>query len=248
MSTQRLPPAKLMRRVGWNVGAARPEDVFAERGLLQWRLIAATLDQLGVKAGRGLDFGCGVGRILRAAVGTPTEYELWGCDIDGPSVAWLAADLGGRGHVFQSEEWPPLPIEDQSLDFAYAFSVFTHLVDSWSAWLSELHRVLRDDGILLATVAGPGRSEFAGELVSEDVMGMNVLYPSASWDTGGPLIIHSEWWLRAHWGRAFEIVELRPSACQLAHSSNAVEIWRPPPHTHRSGDSYGIAPIHCWVV
>jgi hypothetical protein len=41
-------------------------------------------------------------------------------------------------------------------------------------------------------------------------VGMNVFSPYTGWEGGGPLIFHSEWWLRAHWGRAFEIVELRP--------------------------------------
>ena len=30
------------------------------------------------------------------------------------------------------------------------------------------------------------------------------------WATGGPNVLHSEWWLRAHWGRAFEVVNVRP--------------------------------------
>lgn len=38
---------------------------------------------------------------------------------------------------------------------------------------------------------------------------MNVLYPYASWDTGGPLVLHSCWWIEAHWGRAFEIQDFR---------------------------------------
>ena len=27
---------------------------------------------------------------------------------------------------------------------------------------------------------------------------------------GGPLVLHSPWWIRGHWGRAFDIVELHP--------------------------------------
>ena len=40
---------------------------------------------------------------------------------------------------------------------------------------------------------------------------MNVLRHGADWDVGGPLVLHSPWWIRGHWGRAFDIVELRPS-------------------------------------
>ena len=38
---------------------------------------------------------------------------------------------------------------------------------------------------------------------------MNVLYPYASWDTGGPLVLHSRWWVQAHWGRAFDVLDFR---------------------------------------
>jgi SAM-dependent methyltransferase len=95
-------------------------------------------------------------------------------------------------------------------DLIYAFSVFTHLLDSWSAWLLELHRVLTDDGLLVISVFGPGIDAHGDEPIGEDVVGMNVLSPATEWERGGPLIVHSEWWLRAHWGRAFEIAELRP--------------------------------------
>lgn len=38
---------------------------------------------------------------------------------------------------------------------------------------------------------------------------MNVLAYGVSWDVGGPMVLHSPWWIREHWGRAFEILELR---------------------------------------
>jgi SAM-dependent methyltransferase len=206
-----LPPEQLMRRVGWYIGADGPADVFEERGSVQWRLVASLLpssDQL--TEGRVLDFGCGVGRMLRPAVDDRPDTEFWGCDIDRPSVDWLAGQLGGRPRIVHAPEWPPLPIPDEHFDLIYAFSVFTHLIDSWSAWLLELHRLIRQDGLLAITVFGPGHTRLADEPISEDITGMNVLYPTAGWDTGGPLILHSEWWLRAHWGRAFEILEFEP--------------------------------------
>jgi SAM-dependent methyltransferase len=211
MSSAPLPPERLMRRVGWYVNARDPADVFEVRGREQWRLIKALLpDGWGFAGRRVLDFGCGVGRVLRHAVAEDPDGEYWGCDIDAPSVEWLGAHVPSGTHIFQSGDWPPIQQPDGEFDLIYAFSVFTHLVDSWSAWLLELHRVLRDDGVLIVTVFGPGHDLFAGEPVAEDIVGMNVLFPSASWDVGGPLVLHSEWWLRAHWGRAFEVLELRP--------------------------------------
>lgn len=200
-----------MRRVGWHVNARHPADVFEERGRDQWRFIKSHLpDEWSFEGKRILDFGCGVGRVLRHAVAEDPEGEFWGCDIDTRSVEWLRGHLSPPAHIFQTGDWPPMQQADRHFDLIYAFSVFTHLVDSWSAWLLELHRVLKDDGVLIATVFGPGHSSFAGESIDEDIIGMNVLFPAAAWDAGGPLILHSEWWLRTHWGRAFEILELRP--------------------------------------
>ncbi len=47
-------------------------------------------------------------------------------------------------------------MEDGSFDLIWAVSVFTHLAETWSAWLLELHRVLKPGGILLATFMGEG--------------------------------------------------------------------------------------------
>jgi SAM-dependent methyltransferase len=202
-----LPPKPLMRRVGWVVGDERPADVFAERGLEQWRLISS-LAGGELDGARALDFGCGVGRILRPAAAAEPGCELWGCDIDGPSIAWLGDHAPGL-HLLTNGARPPLDIAGEHFDLIWAFSVFTHLTDAWSAWLLELHRLLKPGGRLVATVFGPGHSSFVHEPVSEEIIGMNVLYPYASWDTGGPLVLHSRWWIEAHWGRAFDVLDFR---------------------------------------
>src|SRR5258706_288958 len=44
---------------------------------------------------------------------------------------------------------------------------------------------------------------------AEDAVGMNVLGWGERWENGGAVVLHSPWWIRAHWGRAFEILELR---------------------------------------
>jgi hypothetical protein len=92
-------------------------------------------------------------------------------------------------------------------------SVFTHLTEAWSGWLLELHRVLKPDGWLIATFLGPGMvEELLGESWDADRTGMNVIGAGRPWSDGGPLVFHSEWWLRAHWGRAFDVIELYDGA------------------------------------
>jgi SAM-dependent methyltransferase len=206
-----LPPEALMRRVGWDVHSRHPGEVYEERGREQWRLIKSLLPQdWSFEGKRVLDFGCGAGRIVRHALSEDPAGEYWGCDIDARSIEWLRANLSPPLHPFQTDEWPPTQEPDGQFHLIYAFSVFTHLLDNWSAWLVELHRLLAPDGLAVITVFGPGIGSHAEVPLEEDSTGMNVLSPGTEWDAGGPLIVHSQWWLHAHWGRAFEIVELRP--------------------------------------
>lgn len=204
------PPRKLMRRVGWYYPGERPDEVFESRGRQQWQLVESVLpDAWTFEGKRVLDFGCGAGRMLRPAVEAHPNTTFWGCDVDAESVTWLQDDLGDRATIRQVGAWPPLDLPDGSFDLIYTFSVFTHLVESWSAWLLELGRLLADDGLLIATVIGPGLSQYFGQSNSEETTGMNVLeMPGDEWN---PWVAHSEWWLRAHWGRAFDIVQLLPS-------------------------------------
>ena len=154
---------------------------------------------------RVLDFGCGAGKLLRHFLSEAESCEFYGCDIDEPSIAWLRQHYSPPLKVFLCGESPALALPDQHVDLALALSVFTHLTEHWAGWLLELHRVLRPGGRLISTFLGHGMSEsIAGESWEPDRIGMNVLRPWQPWDHGGPSVQHSEWWLRAHWGRAFE--------------------------------------------
>jgi hypothetical protein len=37
-----------------------------------------------------------------------------------------------------------------------------------------------------------------------------VLYHQRDWESGGPAVLMSEWWVREHWGRAFDILQIDP--------------------------------------
>lgn len=160
---------------------------------------------------RVLDFGCGSGRVLRHFLDEAKVAELHGCDIDAASIAWLQESLSPPLHAFRNQEEPGLPFPDHHLDLIWATSVFSVLTETWSGWLCELHRVLREDGVLIVTFVGEGGSDLvAREPWVEDRVGMNALAYGQSWEVGGPMVMHSPWWIREHWGRAFEILELRP--------------------------------------
>ena len=175
---------------------------------------------------RVLDFGCGAGRVLRHLVPEAPRAELWGCDIDRPSIEWLEQNLSPPLHVFVNGERPPLPHASGTFDLIYAASVFTHLVDEWSAWLLELHRLLADDGLLVASFLNTGL-KFSPEVAEwhdgwdEDQIGMHALNAGASWDEGGPVVYHSIWWIEAHWGRAFELLHVQPAGLALPPGSTS---------------------------
>ena len=159
---------------------------------------------------RVLDFGCGSGRVLRQFLDEAQEAELWGCDIHGPSVEWVQANLSPPLHCFQNDLEPGLPLEDGQFDLVWATSVFTHIANTWADWLLELHRVLAPGGLLISTYLAEQKWEGRlKEPYDQDSAGMTVVPETAPEYLDGPgLVFHSEWWLHEHWGRAFEIVRI----------------------------------------
>jgi SAM-dependent methyltransferase len=206
------PPLDLANRVGSLADAPDPWAAYDDLGLRSRReierLLPAGWDWRGKRV---LDFGCGAGRTLRQFAPEAHIARFVGCDIDTRSIDWLQANLVPLFTAFVNDQHPPLREPDQSFDLIYAVSVFSHLTDGWGAWLLELRRVLADDGLLVATFMGEGQAKWlTGEPWDEAGTGMEVFGADNAWDDGGPMVLHSPWWIREHWGRAFQIVELVP--------------------------------------
>jgi SAM-dependent methyltransferase len=203
-----LPPLALAHRVGSLPSESDPLEIYDRIGRACRDQILRMLPDDWDLAGRSaLDFGCGAGRTLRHFLGEAAEAEIWGCDVDRASIDWVDDHLCPPLHALRSAPEPPLDRPAASFDLVWAISVFTHLSDSWGRWLAELHRLLADDGLMIATCMGAGLSEKLGAGPWDlDRVGMNVLYEWQGWDLGGPFVFHSDWWLREHWGRAFEFV------------------------------------------
>jgi SAM-dependent methyltransferase len=206
------PPIHLANRVSSLERWSDPYAAYDRLGAEQKAALLGLLpDDWGFRGKRILDFGCGAGRTLRQFLDEARLAEIWGVDLDAESVRWMEQNLSPPLHVLQGPAAPPLSFESASIDLAWALSVFTHLTDTSLAWLHELHRVLRPDGLLIATYMGRWNSTaFFPEPWDEDLVGMNVLRPDREWELGGPMVLMSDWWVRAHWGRAFDFVEVRP--------------------------------------
>jgi len=205
------PPRDLALRTGHAL--SDEQDLWAEWervGAEQREMIKMALPPEWSFAGkRTLDFGCGSGRTLGHFQSEAELAEMWGCDTHAPSIDWLRQNLSPPFQFFAVSEAPEIPRPDEFYDFVWAMSVFTHITDEWSGWLLELHRTMKVGGLALISFLGEGMiGRLIGENWDPDRVGMNSLLLGQSWDDGGPIVFHSEWWIRAHWGRAFEIVWL----------------------------------------
>jgi SAM-dependent methyltransferase len=177
---------------------------------------------------RVLDFGCGAGRVLHEFLPEASRGEFWGCDLHEPTIAWLERNLSPPLRFYVNDPRPALPHPDGYFDLVYAISVFSHITHEWSEWLLELHRILKPDGLLVATFVGPTLWKYSlRREVPEDDLGMGVVQlRNRLDDTSGPVVLHSPWWIRAHWGRAFEILELRGDGFVSAGEGQGVVVGR----------------------
>jgi SAM-dependent methyltransferase len=206
------PPFELANRVLSLDGRQDPQAAYEALGAETKAALLELLPSGWSFAGRRvLDFGCGAGRTLRHFLAEATTAEVWGADVDAASIDWLTRELCPPLHAVRCGACPPLPFAAGSVDLAWAISVFTHLTDASAAWLLELHRVLRPDGLLMASYMGRwNATTWTGEPWDEDRVGMNVLHHGNAWSEGGPVVLMSDWWAREHWGRAFEFVGVAP--------------------------------------
>ncbi len=100
-----------------------------------------------------LDFGCGCGRVARFWAGLK-KTKVFGTDYNPELVAWCRENLrfgkfGVNGLAGRLDH------PDDSFDFVYAISVFTHLPQPMQKpWLDELLRVTAPGGHLYITVLG----------------------------------------------------------------------------------------------
>lgn len=103
--------------------------------------------------GSVLDFGCGCGRLLRWFSSSLPRTALFGTDVREATIRWCDENL--EGTFLLNEVTPPQAIEADTLDLSVALSVFSHLDREQSiAWMSELARVTKPDGLILVTTHG----------------------------------------------------------------------------------------------
>jgi len=179
------------------------------------------------------DFGCASGRVLRHFLCHEQGLELWGSDINLRHVEWIRRFLAPSIRVFHNTALPFLPLEDNSLQLVYAFSVFTHIDSLELAWLAELRRVLKCGGLAYLTI----HSEHTWEnmdpqgAVCQTLMAvreyireyrvstelferpMPAERAAFSWQiasVNNAIVFHSLDYIRNAWGRFFDVVDIIP--------------------------------------
>jgi SAM-dependent methyltransferase len=221
-----LPPAWLRMRVAGTADA----EWFLGSGRVAMETIEESLEAAGTslaEVGDVLDFGCGCGRVIRWLKDVPGS--LRGSDFDGRAVAWCRENLRFAEFGTNGLE-PPLGLDDESLDFVYAFSVLTHLsVSVQHAWMDEFRRMLRPGGILVLSTHGDAylprlteseQREFrAGEVVVrfEEVAGTNLC-----------TAFHPRTVVEESLADGFEVIRFTPAGARGSPPQDLVVLRKPP--------------------
>jgi SAM-dependent methyltransferase len=100
-----------------------------------------------------LDFGGASGRVARHFINCHKNIQmLYVADPNINHANFINSHFSENALGIKISSLPYLPFEDSSIDFIYAYSVFTHIDAYEIMWLKELSRVLRPGGHIYITV------------------------------------------------------------------------------------------------
>jgi ubiquinone/menaquinone biosynthesis C-methylase UbiE len=147
--------------------------VFDAHGTIDWESYMSNgsklAEKISIELGRlmtqdkiqmVLEWGCGPGRVIRHLPKFLENARIFGTDYNAESIDWCNKYLPSVKFV-KNELKPPLTFPENSFDFIYAISVFTHLSEEVCIqWIHELSRVLKPNGILMVWTNGDYISNF----------------------------------------------------------------------------------------
>ena len=138
-------------------GGPNTRENFATLGLtIAHQIYALGKEFLGILPRRqSWIAGIGTGRVA-----IPLKRLLFsgarviGVDVDSVNVEWCRSTFRDIENSV-SDFFPPLELATASIDMVYGISVMTHLTEGAQyAWLKELRRVLKPDGVCVLTTHG----------------------------------------------------------------------------------------------
>ena len=169
----------------------------------------------GFPRGRGLDLGCGDGKLMRilldAAHATP---ELVGIDID--PLETRDAELSGVYRRVHTVPGDRVPEPDASFDFVFSNSVLEHIEDLEPVF-AEVGRLLRPGGAFLFTVPSDGfHGCLAGPLWGDRAAYLEVIDRRCA---------HRRYWSARQWQACLERHGMRLALAQPYLSAAEVKRW-----------------------
>lgn len=206
-----IPPGDLIYLVSGHRSASR----FLGRGRTASKTIRDALAKNGIEIEQLnaiLDFGCGVGRIMRHW-DLLQHPVLHGTDYNARLVEWCKENL--KFAEFQVNDlFGSLAYESETFDFIYAFSVFTHLSEPLqSFWINELSRLLRPGGHLYFTTHG---NYFLSQLTVEEQEkfrnGQLVVRGPEQAGSNNCAAYHPPIYVRENLARRFAVVDFMPGS------------------------------------
>ena len=210
----RFPPAELRYDIVGPCSIAEFEESGRQRvGDLERALhsVGRRLDAID----RLLDFGCGCRRVSQGLEERGLGPKVSACDVNERAVRWCREHLELRECVVNGE-LPPLPFAADSFDVVWCASVFTHLDEAHQdRWLAELRRVLKADGILLASVHGAYAYRDLPRRLIAELERQGILFAKTNAYVGihppwYNVTWHTEAYVRSHWSAFFAIRDYLP--------------------------------------
>jgi SAM-dependent methyltransferase len=199
-----LPPLELSARIG----SPTLEGFEAIGREAKTTILRCLPPGFSFENARCLDFGCGVGRVIRHFDKEAANAEFWGCDIDGTSILWNTENLAPPFRFFQLSDAPTIPLESSSFDLVYSLAVFSQVFQDWSALAMEIRRILKPGGVFFMSFNGQTSFEEMFRRSYHDFFrdtGLFLSHPFRAWNKGGPTVAMSPDWIKTHWGALFDI-------------------------------------------
>ncbi len=135
--------------VTWGAGSISQQEKS-----LSGRKLDYCLANLPAHGGKVLEVGCARGQFIRSIKQYRPDIEAFGCDIN-----TQALELNGQEDAnisYSAGSALSLPFKDKCFDMVVIFDLLEHLEEP-SLFLKEVHRVLRDNGVLHAYVPCEGQ-------------------------------------------------------------------------------------------
>lgn len=121
-------------------------------GLSDFLYLETLAENHGIEIKAFFDFACSSGRVARHFLVNKEKTTVYGTDMFANYIQWLVRNFPDRGTFFQNSIAPHAPLEDNSVDFVYGGSIFSHLDEFETAWLMEIRRILRPGGMAFLTI------------------------------------------------------------------------------------------------